>query len=57
MYFASQKYVYHMYVRCLWSSEEGIRSPETGVTSGYEPPYGAGIKPRPSIRATSAFNF
>jgi hypothetical protein len=30
-------YTCYIYVRCLQKSEEGIRSPVTGVTDGYEP--------------------
>lgn len=33
--FASMKNLMHVW--CPWRSEEGIRSPETGVTDGWEP--------------------
>ena len=29
-------YVYHMSIWYLWRPEEGVRSPETTVTYGYE---------------------
>lgn len=32
--------VYHKPAWCLWRPEKNIRSPETGVTGGCEPPHG-----------------
>lgn len=32
--------VHRIHVWFLWRSEEGVRSPETGVTGGCEPPSG-----------------
>ena len=31
-------YVYHVCAWCPWKSEEGVRSPETGVMDSWEPP-------------------
>ena len=32
--------MHHIYAWCLWRSEEGVGSPWTGITGGYEPPCG-----------------
>lgn len=29
--------VHHIYAWCLWRSEDGVRSPWTGITGSYEP--------------------
>lgn len=39
-----------------WRQEEGIASPQTGVTPGCEPPAGLGIEPGSSTRAAGSLN-
>jgi hypothetical protein len=50
-------FIRHMCAWSLWWSEEGIRSPRTGVTGGCEPMYGCWeLNPGPVQGGVSALN-
>lgn len=45
-------YVYHLPSCCLWGTDEGIRSPATGVTGSCDLTIGCG-EPEPRLRASA----